>query len=351
MPTPETYLPALPAAGRRWLAPLAAALAAGATAILLMRYGAAWLRRALIYLSQAAWARQAVAQMPLARRVALRFVAGESLAEGLAVAAELDRHGMRATMDYLGESVTQPAEAEASCAEIIRLLEHLPGLAIGASVSLKLTQLGLGISRQLAVDNLRAVLRVARSRGIFVRIDMEESALVDTTLELYRTLRHEDGHDNLGVVIQAYLYRSEEDMRRLIEKGAAVRLCKGAYAEPAEVAFPLKADTDANFVKLMRLLLGPEALRNGVRAALATHDEKMIAATIEYVAAEHISPADFEFQMLYGIRRELQERLVRAGYRLRIYVPYGEAWYPYFVRRLAERPANLWFFVSNLARQ
>jgi proline dehydrogenase len=183
-----------------------------------------------------------------------------------------------------------------------------------------------------------------------VRIDMEDSPLVDTTLEIYRTLRDADGLSNVGVVIQAYLHRSEADVRRLVEEGGWVRLCKGAYAEPADVAFANKADTDANFVKLTQMMLSDEARANGVYLGVATHDEKMIQATIDYANAHQIPPTTYEFQMLYGIRRELQESLVQRGYRMRIYVPYGAAWYPYFVRRLAERPANLWFFISNFFR-
>jgi proline dehydrogenase len=179
---------------------------------------------------------------------------------------------------------------------------------------------------------------------------MEESGTVDDTFDIYRRLRDEDGFGNTGVVLQAYLYRTEEDVQRLIQEGAWIRLCKGAYAEPPEVAFPIKADTDANYIKLVQMLLSEEARKKGVYVGIASHDEKMINATIEYVRKNNIPLDAFEFQMLYGIRRELQEKLVQQGYRLRIYVPYGTAWYPYFVRRLAERPANLWFFVSNFLR-
>jgi proline dehydrogenase len=179
---------------------------------------------------------------------------------------------------------------------------------------------------------------------------MEESQVVDATLDIYHTVRDEDGFDNVGVVIQAYLYRSEDDIRRLIEEGAWVRLCKGAYAEPPEVAFPAKADTDANFIKLTQMMLSERARQNGMYIGIATHDEDMINAAIQFVWQNKVPLDTFEFQMLYGIRRELQEALVQQGYQLRIYVPYGTAWYPYFVRRLAERPANLWFFISNFFR-
>jgi proline dehydrogenase len=179
---------------------------------------------------------------------------------------------------------------------------------------------------------------------------MEESQVLDATLDIYRTVRDKDGFDNVGIVIQSYLYRSEEDIRQLVDEGAWVRLCKGAYAEPPDVAFPKKADTDENYIKLAKMMLSEKARKNGVYVGLATHDEDMINAAIQYVRENNISPDAFEFQMLFGIRRELQEALVRQGYRLRIYVPYGTAWYPYFIRRLAERPANLWFFISNYFR-
>jgi proline dehydrogenase len=211
--------------------------------------------------------------------------------------------------------------------------------------------LGLKINNELALDNLRQILSEACHYNNKVRIDMEESQAVDATLDKYRTLRDNDGFDNVGVVIQAYIFRSEADVRQLIEEGAWVRLCKGAYAEPPEVAFPAKADTDANFIKLTQMMLSEKARQNGTYLGIATHDEAMINAAIQYVRENKIPQNAFEFQMLYGIRRELQEALVKQGYQVRIYIPYGTAWYPYFVRRLAERPANLWFFVSNFFRR
>jgi proline dehydrogenase len=246
--------------------------------------------------------------------------------------------------------VTTADEAIAARDEILHLLDCIHESGVRANVSVKLSQLGLKIDTHLALNNTRTILTRARQYQNKIRLDMEESALVDATLDLYRTLRDEDGFDNVGVVMQAYLYRTERDVCQLIDEGAWVRLCKGAYAEPPEVAFPAKADTDANFIKLMQQLLSQEARRNGVYLGVATHDEKMIAATMAYVQSEDIGVDEFEFQMLFGIRRELQERIVAQGYQMRIYVPYGTAWYPYFVRRLAERPANLWFFISNFFR-
>ncbi|MCI0579252.1 MAG: proline dehydrogenase family protein [Chloroflexi bacterium] len=319
--------------------------------LLLTRYGGRWLRFGLVHLARATWARNLANNWLLAWRVASRFVAGETIDDALAAARDLNGRGMLVSMDYLGESVTEASLAHASRDEILRLLDCIRASGVQANVSVKLSQLGLKIRRELALDNMIQILERAGHYNNRIRIDMEESALVDTTLGLYRTLRDDYGFQNVGVVIQAYLYRSEADVRQLIGEGAWVRLCKGAYAEPPDVAFPVKADTDANFVKLVQLLLGEEARRNGVYLGVATHDEKMIQATINYAQANGIRPSEFEFQMLYGIRRELQERLVRQGYQLRIYVPYGTAWYPYFVRRLAERPANLWFFISNLLRR
>jgi len=325
-------------------------LAALAGIGLLYRFGEGWLRRALLYLSGAAWARRIVSNLDVAWAVASRFVAGETVSGAMAAAQALNAAGMRVTLDYLGESVTTATEANSARDEILNLLDQIEATGVNANVSVKLSQLGVKIDPALALANVRQIAEKARAYNNKVRIDMEDSPLVDTTLEIYRTLRDADGLSNVGVVIQAYLHRSEADVRRLVEEGAWVRLCKGAYAEPADVAFPNKADTDANFVKLTQMMLSDEARANGVYLGVATHDEKMIQATIDYANAHQIPPTAYEFQMLYGIRRELQESLVQRGYRMRIYVPYGAAWYPYFVRRLAERPANLWFFISNFFR-
>jgi proline dehydrogenase len=320
-------------------------------ALLLYRFGSGWLRHLLIYLSHAVWARRAISGLPLAWRVAGRFVAGETIEDAMRAAREMNRLGMRVSMDYLGESVAEAAEARAARDEIVRLLDRIEVTGVEANVSVKLTQLGLKIDPELALENLRCIVERARQYGNRVRIDMEDSPTVDVTLDIYRWLRDEAGFGNsVGVVIQSYLYRSEADVRRLVGEGAWVRLCKGAYLEPPEVAFPVKADVDENYVKLAQLLLSEEARGNGVYLGVATHDEKMIEATKGYARANGIRPAEYEFQMLYGIRRELQRALVEEGYQMRVYIPYGTAWYPYFMRRLAERPANLWFFVSNLMR-
>jgi proline dehydrogenase len=321
-----------------------------AATFLLVRYGERWLRALLLYLSTAVWARQSISSLPIAKRVANRFVAGETRDDAIATAKTLNQKGMLVTMDYLGESVTTAAEAIAARDEILKLLDRIHQSGVQSNVSIKLSQLGVKLDTTLALNNTRAILSHARAYQNKIRLDMEESALVDTTLNLYRTLHDEEGFDNVGVVMQAYLYRTGQDVCQLIEEGVWVRLCKGAYAGPPEIAFPVKADTDANFIKLMQILLSQQARRNGVYLGVATHDEKMIAATVAYAQSEGIRADEFEFQMLFGIRRELQERIVAQGYQMRIYVPYGTAWYPYFVRRLAERPANLWFFMSNFFR-
>lgn len=315
---------------------------------LLYRFGEHWLHLLLLYLSGAVWARQFVSSLPIAQKVAARFVAGETVDDAVDTARTLNSKGMSVTMDFLGESVNNTHDAIAARNEILRLLQHIHEANINANVSVKLSQLGLKIDPHLTHDNMRLILEQAQRYNNKVRIDMEESAVTDDTLAIYRRLRDEDGfgHD-VGIVIQAYLFRSEEDIRQLIAEGAWVRLCKGAYAEPHDVAFPQKSGTDANFIKLTNMMLSEDARQKGVYLGVATHDEAMIQAAINHLKATNFPLDAFEFQMLYGIQRELQESLVQDGYRVRIYVPYGTAWYPYFMRRLAERPANLWFFISN----
>lgn len=319
--------------------------------LLIYKFGERWLRHWLIYLSHADWARNIVGNLPLAKRVARRFVAGETIDEAMAVSKALNARRMMVTIDYLGESVTDESVAIDSCEEILKLLDRISALGVDANVSVKLTQLGLRIQPDLALRNMQRILARATEYGNRVRIDMEESDLVDMTLEIYRKLRDDFGYSNVGVVIQSYLYRSESDVLKLIDEGAWVRLCKGAYAEPPEIAFPEKKDTDKNYIKLIRLMLSDYSRKQGVYLGVATHDSEMIQATIDIAKDNGVNRDEFEFQMLYGIRREIQEWLVASGYHVRIYVPYGTAWYPYLVRRLAERPANLWFFVSNLFRQ
>lgn len=323
---------------------------AAAAGYILYRNGEAWLRAWLLYLSRSALMRRMMTGFPPAWAVASRFIAGESVDDAIVAARQLNAKGMAVTLDYLGESVSRADEAAVARDQILFLLDRIQQNQVDAYVSVKLSQLGLKIDENLAIENLRAILTRAQEHNLRVRIDMEESALVDTTLDIYRRLRHGEGFDNVGVVIQSYLFRSEKDVHRLIEEGAWVRLVKGAYKEPHTVAYANKADTDAAFVRLAQMMLSAEARARGVSLGVATHDDAMIEAVQRYAASQGIPRDAFEFQFLYGIRRERQEQLVAQGYRVRIYVPYGTAWYPYFMRRLAERPANLWFFVANFFR-
>ncbi len=302
------------------------------------------LRRFLLYLSAATWARGAMTGFVLARRVARRFIAGETIDDALRVARDLNGRGLMVSLDYLGESVAQPEDTQIVVRTYRALLERIAGESLKASISVKLTHLGLDITEELCVHNLRAIVEDAKARGIPVTIDMESSAYVDTTLRIYRALR-DDGFDNLGTVIQAYLYRSKEDMRHLAREGATIRLVKGAYLEPDNVAFPEKADVDAQFDAIQRefLLEPPPALLQ-----IATHDENLIRSAEAMIREQKLSR--YEFQMLYGIRAPRQAELASAGHPVRIYVPFGEAWYPYFMRRLAERPANLGFFARSIFR-
>jgi len=276
-------------------------------------------------------------------------VAGDTLDQALDVTCKLNEKKLAVCLDLLGESVSSPAEAQAAANSYSILFDGVSARGVEAYVSLKLTALGLDVDESACTDHLRSLLVHSRELDRFVRIDMESSAYVDRTLHIFRALRQE-GFKNLGVVIQSYLFRSETDMRALAAEGANVRLVKGAYKEPSSVAFPLKADVDANFVKLVELYLSDEARAAGARLAVATHDEKMIDATRRYAEEYHISKDTFEFQMLYGVRGSLLESLANEGYKARVYVPYGTAWYPYFMRRLAERPANVWFIAKNFFR-
>ncbi|MBN1681135.1 MAG: proline dehydrogenase family protein [Anaerolineae bacterium] len=309
------------------------------------------LRSLFLYLSQAAWARGLIMHIGLARRTAYRFVAGETLPDAIDTVRRLNTSGLDVTLDLLGESVVDEAGARAAADEYIKLLDAIAASDVKATVSLKLTQLGLDIDEALCRDTMRRILTHANTTGSHITIDMESSDYTDVTLAIYRALRHEDRFENVGIVIQAYLYRSEDDMRALAQTGAFVRLCKGAYKEPPDRAFADKADVDANFVHLMQHFLTPEACAAGAYLGIATHDDNMISASKTHITAHNISPDSFEFQMLYGIRPKLQEQLRDDGYTMRVYVPYGTQWYPYFMRRLAERPANIWFFVSNFFRR
>ena len=319
--------------------------------VLIYQYGETWARHLLLYLSTAKWARNLVTRSAMAWHVASRFVAGEKIDDAITTTKQLNAQGMHVTLDYLGENVSRAADAIDARNHIIQLLEKIHETGVDATVSIKLSQIGMHVDPDLMKQNAAALLQCAQKYNNRIRLDMEESGTIDKTLDLYRSLRYQQRFENVGVVIQSYLYRSLEDVKKLIQEGASIRLCKGAYAEPAEIAFPNKADTDASFVQLTQLMLSEEARQKGVYLGVATHDEQMIQAAIDYVTSQQISADAFEFQMLFGIRRDLQEELVSKGYQMRVYVPFGTAWYPYFVRRLAERPANLWFFISNFMRR
>jgi proline dehydrogenase len=284
-----------------------------------------------------------------ARAMSRRFVAGETLEQAVGVVRALNEQGLLATLDHLGENVTTETEARDSTNEILDLVAAIEAQGLNSGVSVKLTQLGLDLGPWLAAENLQRIVARAAMAGCFVRIDMESHEYVDATLEILAGLW--DQYKNVGAVIQSYLYRSPGDVDRLVGMGASVRLVKGAYDEPPEVAYPEKADTDAAFIRLMERLLSLESRANGVYPAIATHDTRLIEWAKGHAEQHGIGRDRFEFQMLYGIRAGLQRQLVAEGYRVRTYVPYGQHWWPYFMRRLAERPANVLFLARNLVRR
>jgi proline dehydrogenase len=295
-----------------------------------------------IALLQRAASRYGMAQ---GRGFARRFIAGESVEEALEAVRGFADRGLLLTLDYLGESVRTTAEADAATRDYRKILDAIVRSGVERNVSIKLTQLGLDVDRATCVDNLRRILEPGTEHDFFIRIDMESSTYTDVTLQIFETLwKH--GHHNLGVVVQSCLMRSEADVRRVNALNARIRLVKGAYKEPKTVAYQRKADVDEAYIRLMTLLLD-----EGTYPAIATHDPVMIEATTRYAADKGYGPDRFEFQMLYGIRRDLQTSLVAQGYRVRVYVPFGQQWFPYFMRRLGERPANVGFVLRGLARE
>lgn len=298
----------------------------------------------LLYLSRQERLRNFISGFSSFQNMTRRFVAGETIDEAVAAIRDLNARGITASFDHLGESITLPEESRAEVVEYRTLLERISSENLQCNVSVKLTQLGLGIEPKLCLENTGRIVQEAAARRNFVRIDMEDSAHTQATLEVFKELRRT--YDNVGIVLQSYLYRTRKDLEDVLALGARVRLCKGAYNEPAAVAFSQKSETDRNYLELTRILLASDGYHG-----IATHDEAIINETKRFAEQQGISPGAFEFQMLYGVRRDLQEQLVRDGYRLRVYVPYGKHWYPYFMRRLAERPANLWFVMKNLLRE
>ncbi len=304
------------------------------------------LRAFFIWLSESKRMRAFAERSPFGRRNSRRFVAGETIEEGMAATKAMNELGMSVSLDNLGENVTNVEEARQSVQVYHRLLDEIAARKLNANVSVKLTHMGLDVDEKLARDEVSSLVQKAVAQNSFVRVDMEGSPYTQKTLDFVRELHRQPGHaGHVGTVIQSYLRRSEKDVEELLQERIRIRLCKGAYKEPAEIAFQRKSEVDATYVKLMKTLL-----KSGVYHGIATHDERIIRSTIEFARAEKVPATSFEFQMLYGIRRDLQQQLVKDGWGMRVYIPFGTEWYPYFMRRLAERPANVFFVLKNLLR-
>ena len=306
------------------------------------------LRTFFVRLSENPSLRNFAERSSLGRRVSSRFVAGTEIADAVRATQAINRAGMSVTIDNLGENVTNPDEARESAQLYQQILEAIAANQLNANISLKLTHMGLDVDEKLARDIVSGLVAKAAAMNPpgFVRVDMEGSPYTQRTLDFVHELHRMPGNANsVGTVIQAYLKRSESDIEKLLAENIRIRLCKGAYKEPAEIAFPAKSDVDANYVKLMKILM-----KSGIYHGLATHDENIIHQAQAFATSEKLSHDSFEFQMLYGIRRDLQRKLVKDGWRLRIYIPFGTEWYPYFMRRLGERPANVFFIARNLLR-
>ena len=304
------------------------------------------LRSTLLYLSNQQQIFNFVRNNRLAKRFANRFVAGETLDSALAAVRALNAKGMSASLDLLGESVANEAEARQTGRDYLKMLDRINEEKLDGNVSLKLTAMGLDISEDLCVAVTQGVLERAQQYGIFVRLDMEASAYTERTLRLFEDRLYPSYKENVGIALQSYLYRTMQDVQRANQLRCRVRICKGAYQEPATVAYPEKKDVDGNYIRCMQALM-----LEGNYPGLATHDEVIIAEAKRFARENTIGPERYEFQMLYGVRRDLQEQLVREGYRMRVYVPFGTQWYPYLMRRLAERPANLAFITGSVVRE
>ncbi|MEP6689525.1 MAG: proline dehydrogenase family protein [Gemmatimonadaceae bacterium] len=304
------------------------------------------LRQTLLFLSNQQQIFHFIRNNAMAKKFASRFVAGETLEEALAAVQALNKRGISASLDLLGESVHNEGEARSASREYLFMLDRIAERKLDANVSVKLTAMGLDISEDLCAEIMHDILERARQYRTFVRLDMESSEYVERTLRMFEDRLYPAYPENVGIVLQSYLYRTQADAERAIHLKCRVRLCKGAYKEPATVAYPDKKDVDANYVRCMQTLMS-----DGNYPALATHDEAIIAEARRFVAERAITPDRYEFQMLYGVRRDLQDRLVRDGYRMRVYVPFGTQWYPYLMRRLAERPANIAFMSANVMKE
>jgi Proline dehydrogenase len=302
-------------------------------------------RSALIWLSRQEGLKDFATSFKFFKKLTRRFVAGETIDEAVSFIREINAEGCSASFDHLNESVDSATEADLEVAEYLNILSRIDESSINSNVSIKLTQFGLGLDHELAYKNARRVVEDAHARGNFVRVDMEDSGVTQVTIDIFKRLRAEFGLNDVGIVLQSYLRRTYADAQELIKLPARIRICKGAYNEPPEVAFPQKKDVDDNYVRVMQLLLA-----SGTYHGIATHDPRMIDATVNFASREGIGKDRFEFQMLYGVRRDLQHQLAQDGYNMRVYVPYGKHWYPYFMRRLAERPANIWFVLKNVLK-
>jgi len=304
------------------------------------------IRAGLLWLSEQPRIFKFVRSNRLARRFAARFVAGETVATAVAAVRDLNAHGVTASLDLLGESVASAAEAGHARDTYLESLAAIRAAGVDANVSVKLTQMGLDIDERLCLENVGAIIVQAKTQQSFVRVDMEGSAYTETTLRLFADKLYPAYGNAVGVVLQSYLHRTERDVDAMIAMGARVRLCKGAYKEPPSVAYPRKADVDASYIRCLEQLLA-----RGHYPGIATHDERILAHAQAYARGQGIPPERFEFQMLYGVRRDLQTKLRREGWRVRVYVPFGTHWYPYLMRRLAERPANIAFIVGNVVKE
>ena len=318
------------------------------------------LRSFLIYLSKADWAQRLVTRWKFAWRAASRFVAGEKIEDAIRVLRQLNARGINATLDHLGEHTITPEEARQATEDILEVINQISCCDVRSNVSIKLTQIGLALDEELCLTNLIRIVEVAAQNKNYIRIDMEDTPYTDKTIFLYRQIRWK-GYQNVGMVVQSYLYRTEADTRALLAEDTRFRLVKWAYKEPPELAYPKKADVDANFDLLTKIMIDAALSTNApiISAdgrippipAIGTHDPRRIEFAKKYAEKVGLPKNALEFQMLYGIRRDLQDQCAQEGYPVRIYVPYGTHWYPYYVRRLAERPANVWFFISNFFRK
>ncbi len=320
------------------------------------------LRNFLIYLSKAEWARRLITGWRFARRAASRFVAGDSVDDAIRVVRELSAKGINATLDQLGEHTSTAEEANAAADAIVYDLQAIDRARVRANMSIKLTQIGMGLDEETCRQNLTRILEQAQKSGNFIRMDMEDTPYTDITLTMYRSMLERGfTSQQIGLVFQAYLFRAEADLRELFYTGTRIRLVKGAYNEPPDKAYLKKVDTDANYDLLVKMMIDAALAQEGIAVsvdgrtppliAVASHDDKRIDFAKKYAERKGLPKEALEFQMLYGIRRDLQEALAQEGYPVRVYVPFGAQWYPYFMRRLAERPANVWFFISNFFRK